>query len=106
MLARLGSPRVPHPGLRHSFPTNALTDQNDPVTGPRHPKDADGDLLDHIGMRWIGPKKEHVAKQLGRDGLEVSDLPVQSAGTLVKLGPCLEAVLARDRVMDEVGRYR
>lgn len=80
-----------------------MTNQNDPVTGPRHPENTDGDLFDHIGMRWIRPKQKNVAKQLGRDGLEGSDLPVQSAGTLLELRPCLEAVLARDRVVDEVG---
>src|SRR5690606_20785544 len=93
------------PTCRHRFRTNALANQNDPVSGPRHAEYTDGDLLDHVGMRRLGPKREHVTEEIGPHGLETGNLALENARAFVKPGTCLETVLARDRVMDEVGRY-
>ena len=69
----------------------------------RHAENAGRDFLDKVRVRFVRAQQRYIALQHGAHSFEVSNLSIQDAGPLNQPFSSLEAVLARDRVMDEVG---
>ena len=69
----------------------------------RHAEHAGGDFFDKVRVRLIRAQQRDIALQHRAHSFEAGDFLVQDARPFNQPFSSLETVLARDRVMDEVG---